>query len=167
MCECGSYACVHMDVHACVYTHRLKEIIGFPLSFGALFYWFRVPLQTRSSLFWGARLESSEPQSSSYLCFFKCLGLGTCVGCTARHMDSGSWTPVLMLESKCSQPLSQLFSLHLTFFKLKFLFYYFICMVVLPECMFCVPHVCLVSTENRRGCQIPWKWSYRQLWGTM
>lgn len=38
---------------------------------------------------------------------------------------------------------------------------YFMC--VLPVCMY-APHVCVVSTEVRRGCWMPWSQSYRQQW---
>ena len=27
-------------------------------------------------------------------------------------------------------------------------------------CIWCVLHVCLVPAEVRRGCQVPWNWSY-------
>lgn len=33
------------------------------------------------------------------------------------------------------------------------------CMAVLPACMY-VHHVHAVPTEARRGCKIPWTWSY-------
>jgi hypothetical protein len=31
----------------------------------------------------------------------------------------------------------------------------------------CVPHPFLVPKEYRRGYQMPWNWSYKQLWATM
>lgn len=46
---------------------------------------------------------------------------------------------------------------HSTFF---FLFTYFLCV-----CM-TVHHICAVTREARRECQIPWDWSYRWLWAT-
>lgn len=39
------------------------------------------------------------------------------------------------------------------------LFYLYEC---LPVCM-SVKHVRLAPTKDKRGCQIPWEWSYRQL----
>lgn len=38
-----------------------------------------------------------------------------------------------------------------------------LCMGALPVCMY-VHHVLEVPMEGKRGCQIPWKWNYRQLW---
>lgn len=47
-------------------------------------------------------------------------------------------------------------------------FFVFLCMIVLHTCTsLCIPHVYLVSMEFERGHQIPWNWSYRQLWVTM
>lgn len=41
------------------------------------------------------------------------------------------------------------------------------CFRLFCVCAACVyvygPHVCVVSTEVRRGCWMPWSWSYRQL----
>lgn len=31
----------------------------------------------------------------------------------------------------------------------------------------CVPCLCLVPVEARRGCQIHWNWSYRSLWAIL
>lgn len=36
----------------------------------------------------------------------------------------------------------------------------------LPACMY-MYHVCLVSSEVRRRCWIPWNWNQRQLWAAM
>jgi hypothetical protein len=36
----------------------------------------------------------------------------------------------------------------------------FVCMCVLPVCL-SVPYACLAAVEARRGCHIPWNWSYR------
>jgi hypothetical protein len=46
----------------------------------------------------------------------------------------------------------------------KFKFYFTLCVLVCFACIHvCAPCVCLVPSESRRGCQMPWN-SYRQLW---
>ena len=45
-------------------------------------------------------------------------------------------------------------------FEKDFLFYFFRCIYFI----FCVCVFCLVPTEARRGCGIPWNWSYGWLW---
>lgn len=38
---------------------------------------------------------------------------------------------------------------------LRFIYFYFMYMSILPSCMVCVPSVCLVPMKARRGCQTP------------
>lgn len=55
------------------------------------------------------------------------------------------------------QYVSVVFAGHIESF-FKYSFYVYRCCV----CMYgCVPLVCLVSSEARRQCQIPWDWCYR------
>jgi hypothetical protein len=44
------------------------------------------------------------------------------------------------------------------------IFYYFMCMNILPICMcVCVPATCMLGVcRSRRGCWIPWDQSFRQ-----
>ena len=48
-------------------------------------------------------------------------------------------------------------------FSFLFLTFYFIYVWVVFFFPTCVPHICLVSLEVKRGCQVPWNWTYRQL----
>lgn len=51
---------------------------------------------------------------------------------------------------------------HLLFFKKRFkLFYYLMCRIVLPECIY-VYHMHTVPQEFRRGCYVPWDWNYKR-----
>lgn len=56
------------------------------------------------------------------------------------------------------------FHIKCTFFLiLKKIFSYFMCVSVLSAYVSVHPHVCLVPSEIRGGCQVPWSWSSGQL----
>ena len=40
------------------------------------------------------------------------------------------------------------------------------CVCGLSACM-CVYHMCAVAMGAIKGCQVPWNWSYRQLWAAI
>lgn len=55
-------------------------------------------------------------------------------------------------------PISQLFYLYIFFKKL------FVSSVLFAYICVCATHTCLEHKESRRGCWIPWHWSYKWWW---
>lgn len=72
---------------------------------------------------------------------------------------------ILGLGSSCRLSVSYLKCLGQGMFQILFicLFTYMV-YGFLPCMSVCVPIVCLMPMEVRKGCQIPWSWSHRWLW---